>query len=160
MPTPIKTLRVGCWRARGDSRSERNDCRGAATAGQNPAYRLASISTEDAAERSGVLLREQRSSIRSSSRAAIADLSRQAKRHHEAEIRAGSRPAFRLERRRALGGLERELHLVGRDVPQDLEQVGRVEADVERIAGVRTGDLVRGLAEVRRLDAEAQQCRR
>src|SRR5881628_368087 len=57
----------------------------------------------------------------------------QAQGHHETEIRRRIRPAFRFERRRALRSLEREPHFLGGDVLQDLQEIVRVETDVEGI---------------------------
>src|SRR3982751_3395883 len=58
----------------------------------------------------------------------------QPERHNETEIDRGIRPSLRLERRGAFRGFERELHFLGRDVAQNLEEIIRVESDVEGIA--------------------------
>src|SRR5512132_2322291 len=80
----------------------------------------------------------------------------QAQRHDETQIRRGISPPFRFERCRALRCLERQSYFIGWNVPQDLEQVVRVEADVERIAGVAHCQLVARLTQVWRLDAELE----
>src|SRR5687768_10089610 len=77
-------------------------------------------------------------------------------RHHQAEVLSGFRPVFRLDCRRTLRRLERQADLIRRHVAQDLEQVGGVEADVERITREPDRKLVLGLTEVRRLHAELQ----
>src|SRR5918911_161352 len=78
----------------------------------------------------------------------------EAERHHETQILGRVARTLRLQGRGALGRLEREADFVGRDVAEDLQQVARVEADVERVAGVANRELVLRLAEVRRLDVE------
>src|SRR5688500_81800 len=78
----------------------------------------------------------------------------QAQRHHQRQVRPWVVPPLRLQRGRALWGAERELYFVGRDVPKNLEQVIRVESDIERIAVVADGKLVGRFTEVRGLDAE------
>src|ERR1051326_9634203 len=62
--------------------------------------------------------------------------------HDEGHVRRRIVPADRLDRRSALGRLERESDLVGRHVLQDLEQVRRVEADLERLTLVGHRQLV------------------
>src|SRR5688572_27390207 len=54
-------------------------------------------------------------------------------RHHQAQISARLTPSLRLERRGALRCAEGELHLFRRDIAKDLQQVRRVESDVEGI---------------------------
>src|SRR5689334_17146320 len=83
----------------------------------------------------------------------------QPQRHHQAEICARFTPALRLQRRRSFRRAECELHLIGRDVAKNLEQVRRVESDVERIAVVANRHLVVRLAKVGRLHAETEQTR-
>src|SRR5205814_1641733 len=63
-------------------------------------------------------------------------------------------PPDRLHRGGALGSLEGESYLVGGHVFQDLEQVHRVEADLERLAFVGDRELVLRFAQVRCLDRE------
>ena len=57
-------------------------------------------------------------------------------RHDECQIARRVIPPYRLDRRGALGRLEREPHLVGRHVLENLEQVGGIEPDLERLAVV------------------------
>ena len=80
--------------------------------------------------------------------AAAGPLVEQSQRHDEGEVRGWVVPAHRLHGRGALRRLERHAHFVGRHVLQDLEQVIRVEADIQRFALVRDRDLLLGFAEV------------
>src|SRR6185312_8570937 len=63
----------------------------------------------------------------------------QSERHDQREIAGRIVPAYRLAGGCPLGGLEGQPDLVGRDVLEDLEQVRRVEADLQRIALVAHG---------------------
>src|SRR6478672_11950889 len=74
--------------------------------------------------------------------------------HHQRQIARRVVPPHRFACGGTLGRLEGHPDLVGRDVLQDLQQVRRVEADLERIAVVADGDLLLGLAEIGRLDGE------
>src|SRR5689334_21907592 len=77
--------------------------------------------------------------------------------HYKTEIGGRVAPPFGLDGRRALRRLERELHLVRRNVSQDLEQVIGIEADVERIAIEAHRELVLRLAKIGRLHTESEQ---
>src|SRR6185295_19715843 len=66
----------------------------------------------------------------------------QAEGHHQRQVARGIVPPHRLAGGGPLGRLEGEPHLVGGDVLEDLEQVGRVEADFQGIALVAHGDLL------------------
>src|SRR5439155_22073535 len=68
----------------------------------------------------------------------------QPQRHDQRHIARRIIPSHGLHGGRALGGLEGEPHLVGRHVLEDLEQVHRIEPDLERLAFVRDRELVLG----------------
>src|SRR3954463_4366860 len=83
----------------------------------------------------------------------------QPQRHYETEIARRVRPPLGLERRGALGRLEGELHFLGWDIAQNLEQIVRIESDVERVAVKAYRQLVSRLAEIGCLHAESHERR-
>src|SRR5690606_31006065 len=92
---------------------------------------------------------------------ASAILLEQAERHHEAEVVRDlpTIPRDRLDRRGTLRRLECELDVLARHVAQHLEEIARVETDVEGLAVVLDLQLFGRLSEIGCLDGEAERVR-
>src|SRR5689334_7455663 len=76
--------------------------------------------------------------------------------HDQAQIRRWIIPSFWFHRRCPLWCLEREIHLISRDVPQDFQQIARIESDIELISRIADSQFISCFTQIRRLHAEAK----